>query len=82
MSNNYKVHNLPDYFKQYKKSIKTLKNSGTKLQMKTSVWYQRWSKVLEYDMEEADIKWFKNAKLNITKIVWTGILMKEEIKQL
>lgn len=36
MSNNYKVHNLPDYFKQYKNPLKTLKNSGTKLQMKTS----------------------------------------------
>ena len=33
-------------------------------------------------MEEADIKWFKNAKLNITKTVWTGILTKEEIRQL
>ena len=29
--------------------------------------YQRWSKVVEYDMQEAKIKWFKNAKLNITK---------------
>ncbi|MDN5578698.1 MAG: acetate--CoA ligase, partial [Chryseobacterium sp.] len=31
------------------------------------VWYQRWSKVVDYDMQEAKIKWFKNAKLNITK---------------
>lgn len=32
---NYVIHDLPDYFKQYKKSIKNPKNSGTKLQMKT-----------------------------------------------
>lgn len=31
------------------------------------MWYQRWSKVVDYNMEEANIKWFKNAKLNITK---------------
>ncbi len=67
MSNNYKVHNLPDYFKQYKKSIKNPKKFWDKIADENFVWYQRWSKVLEYDMEEADIKWFKNAKLNITK---------------
>ena len=32
---NYVIHDLPDYFKQYKKSIKNQKNSGTKLRMKT-----------------------------------------------
>ncbi|WP_087137784.1 acetate--CoA ligase [Elizabethkingia meningoseptica] len=67
MSNNYKVHNLPEYFKQYKKSIKNPKKFWDKIADENFVWYQRWSKVLEYDMEEANIKWFKNAKLNITK---------------
>ena len=67
MSNNYAVHDLPDYFKQYKKSIKNPKKFWDKIADENFVWYQRWSKVLEYDMEKADIKWFKNAKLNITK---------------
>src|SRR5690606_6331316 len=30
-------------------------------------WYQKWEKVLEYDMIHADIKWFINGKLNIVK---------------
>lgn len=67
MSNNYQVQNLPDYFKQYKKSIKNPKKFWDKIADENFVWYQRWSKVLEYDMESANIKWFKNAKLNITK---------------
>ncbi|PUB34613.1 acetyl-coenzyme A synthetase [Elizabethkingia sp. YR214] len=64
---NYQIENLMDYFKQYKKSIKNPKKFWDKIADENFVWYQRWSKVLEYDMEEADIKWFKNAKLNITK---------------
>ncbi|MCD5968978.1 acetate--CoA ligase [Riemerella anatipestifer] len=64
---NYVIENLPDYFKQYKKSIKNPKKFWDKVADENFVWYQRWSKVVEYDMHEAKIKWFKNAKLNITK---------------
>ena len=65
--NNYSVSDLPDYFKQYKKSIKNPKKFWDKIADENFVWYQRWSKVVDYDMQEAKIKWFKNAKLNITK---------------
>ena len=64
---NYFIDDLPDYFKQYKKSIKNPKKFWDKIADENFVWYQRWSKVVEYDMQEAKIKWFKNAKLNITK---------------
>lgn len=64
---NYCIESLPEYFKQYQKSIKNPKKFWDKIADENFVWYQRWSKVLDYDMEEAKIKWFKNAKLNITK---------------
>ncbi len=64
---NYSITDLPDYFKQYKKSIKNPKKFWDKIADENFVWYQRWTKVVEFDMEEAKIKWFKNAKLNITK---------------
>ncbi|WP_417429220.1 acetate--CoA ligase [Halpernia sp.] len=64
---NYHIQNLPEYFKEYKKSIKNPKKFWDKIADENFVWYQRWSKVVEYDMEKAEIKWFKNAKLNITK---------------
>ncbi|NAW51742.1 acetate--CoA ligase [Elizabethkingia argentiflava] len=67
MSNNFKINNLPEYFKQYKKSIKNPKKFWNEVADNNFVWYQRWSKVLKYNMEEARITWFKNAKLNITK---------------
>ena len=64
---NYVIDNLPDYFKQYKKSIKNPKKFWDKVADENFVWYQRWTKVVDFDMEEAKITWFKNAKLNITK---------------
>lgn len=63
----YAINDLPDYFKQYKKSIKNPKKFWDKIADENFVWYQRWTKVFDVDMEEAHIKWFKNAKLNITK---------------
>ncbi len=64
---NYVIHDLPDYFKQYKKSIKNPKKFWDKIADENFVWYQRWNKVVKFDMEEAKIEWFKGAKLNITK---------------
>ncbi|WP_222167296.1 acetate--CoA ligase [Edaphocola aurantiacus] len=64
---NYVIESLPDYFKQYKKSIKNPKKFWDKIADENFVWYQRWEKVLKHDMSEAKIEWFLNAKLNITK---------------
>lgn len=64
---NYVIESLPDYFKQYKKSIKNPKKFWDKVADENFVWYQRWEKVVNYDMREAKIEWFINAKLNITK---------------
>lgn len=64
---NYVIESLPDYFKQYKKSIKNPKKFWDKIADENFVWYQHWEKVLNYDMHEAKIEWFINAKLNITK---------------
>ncbi|WP_426480223.1 acetate--CoA ligase [Chryseobacterium sp. R2ACT005] len=64
---NYLIEDLPQYFEDYKKSIKNPKKFWDKVADQNFVWYQRWSKVVKYDMNEAKITWFKNAKLNITK---------------
>ena len=63
----YKVENLEQYFKMYNKSVREPKKFWERIADENFTWYQKWDKVLEYDMSKADIKWFKNAKLNITK---------------
>ena len=52
---NYHIQNLQDYFKEYKKSIKNPKKFWDKIADENFVWYQRWSKVVDYNMEEANI---------------------------
>jgi acetyl-CoA synthetase len=64
----YKINNLEEYFKEYKKSVREPKNSGTKLPWKLT-WYQEWDKVVDFNMAEAEIKWFVDAK-SLLKLYW------------
>ncbi len=65
--NYYKIGSLEEYFKIYNKSIRNPEEFWGNLADENFRWYQKWDKVLEYDMINAEIKWFKNAKLNIVK---------------
>ncbi len=63
----YKVENLEQYFKMYNKSVREPRKFWERIADENFTWYQRWDKVLEFDMTKAEINWFQNAKLNITK---------------
>jgi acetyl-CoA synthetase len=63
----YKINNLEEYYKEYKKSIREPKKFWDKIASENFTWYQQWDKVLDFNMAEADIKWFTGAKVNITK---------------
>ncbi len=63
----YRIKNLEQYFKQYKKSVQNPEKFWNKIADENFVWFQKWNNVLEYDLTEANCKWFLNAKLNITK---------------
>lgn len=63
----YKIKSLEHYFKAYKKSIKEPKKFWDKIADENFNWYRKWDSVLEYDMQEAEFKWFEGAKVNITK---------------
>jgi acetyl-CoA synthetase len=52
-------------------------SSGTKLLPKTSPGTKN-GKVVDFNMAEANIKWFVDAKVNITKIVLTDTLPKKD----
>jgi acetyl-CoA synthetase len=54
----YKIK-LEEYFKEYQ--FANLKNSGTKLPLKT-LHGLKWDKVVDFNMAEAEIKWFVDAK--------------------
>lgn len=63
----YKIDNLEQYFKHYNKSIREPRKFWGKIAEENFTWYQHWDKVVEFDMQEADIKWFTGAKVNIVK---------------
>ena len=63
----YKIKDLENYFKMYKKSVREPRKFWDKIADEQFTWYQKWDKVFEFDMEKADFKWFLNAKVNITK---------------
>ena len=63
----YKIENLENYFKMYNKSVREPRKFWDKIADENFTWYQRWDKVFEFDMQQANFKWFVNAKLNITK---------------
>ncbi len=63
----YQVKTLEQYFKHYNKSIREPRKFWEKIADENFTWYQKWDKVVEFDMQEADVKWFVNAKVNITK---------------
>jgi acetyl-CoA synthetase len=63
----YQVQSLEQYFKHYNKSVREPRKFWDKIADENFTWYQKWDKVVEFDMQEADIKWFINAKVNIVK---------------
>ncbi|WP_369765099.1 acetate--CoA ligase [Flavobacterium sp. WC2429] len=63
----YKIENLEQYFKHYNKSVREPRKFWGKIAEENFTWYQQWDKVVEFNMAEADIKWFTEAKLNMTK---------------
>ncbi len=63
----YKIENLEHYFKMYKKSVREPRKFWDKIADENFVWYQKWDQVFDVDMQQAQFKWFVNAKVNITK---------------
>lgn len=63
----YKIADLEQYFKHYKKSVREPRKFWGKIAEENFTWYQGWDKVCEFDMTQGEVKWFVDGKLNITK---------------
>ena len=61
-----RITSLFGYFKKYEQSVKDPEKFWAEI-ADTFVWKKKWDKVLDWDFDSVDIKWFKNAKLNITE---------------
>mgnify|MGYP001321290156 FL=1 len=65
----HRITNLSDYFKKYELSEKDPEKFWSEI-ADNFVWKKKWDKVLDWDFENVDISWFKNAKLNITENIF------------
>lgn len=64
---NYHIKNLEEYYKVYRKSVREPEVFWEEIAEEHFVWRKRWDKVLEWDFEKPEIKWFEGAQLNITE---------------
>jgi len=60
------IKNMDEYKKMYEESIKDPEGFWGKLADEHIDWFQKWTKVKESDFNTAEIKWFKDAKLNVS----------------
>ncbi len=69
-----KIHTLGGYIHEYQKSILNHENFWTQI-AEGFYWRKRWDKIVEWEFETPDIKWFVNAKLNITENIFERHLL-------
>jgi len=61
-----RIHSFEDYQKTYAKSVEQPEEFWDEV-ARTFVWKQPWTKTLEWNFTEPNVKWFLNGKLNITE---------------
>lgn len=66
MSYPFQIQNIEEYQEAYSKSIEDPEKFWTDIAAHFS-WRKKWNKVLEWNFKEPSVKWFINAKLNITE---------------
>jgi len=61
-----RIHTLSGYFHEYQKSVTQPEEFWARI-ADSFHWKKRWDKILEWDFEGPNVRWFQNAKLNITE---------------
>ena len=65
----FKISSLSEYFVEYQKSIDQPEKFWSDI-AETFKWKKTWDKVLSWNINGPDLKWFLNAKLNITENIF------------
>jgi acetyl-CoA synthetase len=63
----FHLKNLEEYFQVYRKSVRDPETFWEEIAQEHFIWRKRWDKVLDWDFEKPEIKWFEGAQLNITE---------------
>ncbi len=68
-----KIHTLAGYIYEYQRSVLDPEAFWTQI-AETFYWQKKWDKVVEWEFDTPSIKWFTNAKLNITENIFERYL--------
>jgi len=63
---NFLINSMEEYRDAYKRSVDNPEGFWEDIAEQFQ-WQQKWDKVLEWDFEKPDVKWFINGKMNITE---------------
>ncbi len=64
---NYHIKGLEEYFNVYRKSVRYPEKFWEEVAEEHFVWRKKWDKVLDWNFEKPEVRWFEGAKLNITE---------------
>jgi acetyl-CoA synthetase len=64
-----RIHTLSGYIHEYQRSVNDPEEFWARI-ADSFHWQKRWDKVVEWNFDEPDVKWFTNAKLNITENIF------------
>ena len=64
---NFHIKHLEEYFQVYRKSVRNPEAFWEEIAEEHFLWRKKWDKVLTWDFNTPEIKWFEGAKLNITE---------------
>ncbi|WP_435579952.1 acetate--CoA ligase [Gilvibacter sp.] len=64
---NYHIKNFPEYFHEYRKSVRNPELFWEEIAEEHFLWRKKWDNVLSWDFSKPEVKWFEGAKLNITE---------------
>ncbi len=59
------IKSQSEYEEMYKRSISNPEYFWAEMAEQNLTWYTKWNKVLQYDFQKPDIKWFIGGKLNV-----------------
>jgi acetyl-CoA synthetase len=66
---NHKIQSLSGYIHEYQKSIHQPEKFWSRI-AESFYWKKPWDKVLSWNFEGPEVKWFENGKLNITENIF------------
>jgi acetyl-CoA synthetase len=64
---NYHIKHLEEYYQVYRKSVREPENFWEEVAEEHFLWRRKWDRILSWDFDKPEIKWFEGAQLNITE---------------